>query len=128
MFDKKKLSKIAKKYDLLVLVLFGSYAKGLESENSDYDVAYYSRKPLKNKFELWNEIETLFDKRVDLIEINSSDSVILRNQIFTSGICLYELRRGLFDELASKSFFDYVDSKSYIDEFSSIIKKSIEEM
>ena len=39
---KKYVEKISKYYDIEAIILFGSYAKGMENENSDIDIAIIS--------------------------------------------------------------------------------------
>ena len=39
---KKYVEKISKYYNIEAIVLFGSYAKGMENENSDIDIAIIS--------------------------------------------------------------------------------------
>lgn len=126
-----EIKELANKFGLVLLILFGSRSSNFYDKKSDYDFAYFSRKPLsklKKKMFL-NSLEKLFSyERVDLIEINTSDSIILRNEIFEKGICLYELKDGLFDEFAGNSWIDYMDNLTYLKDYKKNIVKSVKSM
>ena len=125
---KNELKKLAKKYNLTVLILFGSRNNNTSNKNSDFDFAYFSQKPLKeNKFKLWSELETIF-KKVDLIELNTTDSIILRYEIFNEGTCIYENKEGIFEDLAGNAWIDYQDNKTYFNEYENILTKAIDEL
>jgi predicted nucleotidyltransferase len=132
---KKNLSKIkeiAKNYDLRVLILFGSRTSNNYDISSDYDFAYFASKPLEvnKKIELLERLQEIVNfEQVDLIELNTTHSILLRKEIFNeTGICLYEAKEGLFDDLAGSAWIDYMDNKSYFDEYDEILAKSISEL
>jgi len=48
--------------------LFGSYAKGLQNENSDIDIyVEFKNKSFKNIAGLWVFLEDLYSKKIDLL-------------------------------------------------------------
>lgn len=60
---------LMEKYGVTKIGLFGSYARGEQTENSDIDIAVElqeNKKTLHTFFELKRELETLFGKHVDL--------------------------------------------------------------
>jgi predicted nucleotidyltransferase len=98
--DKKEVIKKLKKYKKLLskqmkfdeLILFGSYAKGTQSENSDVDVAvvldettgdYFSTRPL-----LW-KISRIVDDRIEpvIFEKKHDDSGFLE-EVIKNGIVI----------------------------------------
>ncbi len=87
----KKIDKIAKKYGLELLLLFGSAAAGTMRKDSDYDVAYFARKPL-NLMEEAKLITDLFpvfrSDKVDLASIRNA-SPLLQEGIFRNHIVLF---------------------------------------
>jgi hypothetical protein len=59
---------IRKKYGVLLLGIFGSYARGEENETSDIDILIEIERPIGLKFfELWDELEKLLGCEVDLV-------------------------------------------------------------
>jgi uncharacterized protein len=126
------LKKIAKKYQLRVFILFGSRASENFNKDSDYDFAYFTDKPLSvnKKIELLEEIQEIVNfQQVDLIELNTTPSILLRNEIFNkTGICIYESELGLFDELAGNAWLDYMDNKDYFEEYEQILNNAIKEL
>jgi predicted nucleotidyltransferase len=127
--DFMRLSEVAKKYNLLTLVLFGSRAVGNEREDSDYDFAYFSKSELdsENYIDLFNDImELVGNENIDLIDINKNKSHLLRYEIFSKGKCVYEYKKGFFNNLKIMAWFDYKDYEHYYEKQSEIIKKGIE--
>lgn len=68
----EKLSKIDKKeYSVLEIGLFGSFAKNINDENSDIDILVkmeFKKGMYQNFCNLKNQLEKIFDKKVDLVE------------------------------------------------------------
>lgn len=68
----KKLAKIDKsKYSILELGLFGSYVRDEATENSDIDIIVkleLKKGMYQNFCNLHRELESIFDKKVDLID------------------------------------------------------------
>lgn len=128
---KKELFVISKEFDLELLVLFGSYSNNSFTQESDIDIAYYSKKPLdfKQKRELRFNLSKIFDlKEIDLIDLNSNYSILLRYEIFTKGLCLYESKEGLFEDFESNAWMDYQDNIDYLMQYKEIVRKSIESL
>lgn len=76
-------------------VLFGSRARGDNSERSDYDIAVYGNVSLSSQYELRHYcsevIRTLH--KIDLIFISKNTYPKLLERIEEEGIVLYELAR-----------------------------------
>ena len=63
---------IRKKYGVVILGIFGSYARGEQNELSDIDILVELEKPIGLKFfELWDELEKLLGVKVDLLTIRA---------------------------------------------------------
>jgi len=59
---------IRRKYGVVILGIFGSYARGEQKKNSDVDILIEIEKPIGLKFfELWEELEKLLNCEVDLV-------------------------------------------------------------
>jgi len=60
-----------KQYKVYKLALFGSYARGEETEDSDIDILVEFEEPVGMEFiELANELEQILHKKVDLVSRN----------------------------------------------------------
>lgn len=68
------------------IIVFGSYAKGSEREDSDLDLAYYSNTHLTSyeRFLIAGDIAEICNIEVDLIDIRQVDTVF-GAQIFSTG-------------------------------------------
>ena len=63
---------IRKRYGVVILGIFGSYARGEQNEPSDIDILVELEKPIGLKFfELWDELEKLLGVKVDLLTIRA---------------------------------------------------------
>jgi len=114
---KQKFINLAKNLDLDLFILFGSRANNTHKEDSDWDFAY-----LKNNF-TYKEYEQLYNKlmdilnseNIDLINLDETDNLVLTNEIFKNGECIYEKQKGLFDLNEANSWFNFVFYKDSID-------------
>ncbi|MDI3309966.1 MAG: nucleotidyltransferase domain-containing protein [Thermoanaerobacterium sp.] len=63
--------------DIIMAFLFGSVAKGKSMKESDIDIAvYFKNYNEKLVFKLWNELEDLLKKDVDLVVLNIANASI----------------------------------------------------
>jgi len=112
-FDKDKIKLIAEKYGLKLVVLFGSTAKGNTHQKSDLDLAFYPIKKV-NEQKVYEEFVHLFRRAdLDLVNLRDTHNHLLRYQILSQGIVLYEQKLGLKSRMEWQSYFDYVDFKKY---------------
>lgn len=66
-----------KREDVIMAFLFGSYIKGTFRKDSDVDIAIYLKDYDINKVkEIWNELEDLLKKDIDLVILNISKPLI----------------------------------------------------
>lgn len=72
------------------ILLFGSFAKGTNREDSDIDLAYFSKEPLSayERFLVAGELAAIAGREVDLVDIKQIDTVFTM-QIFEQGIPIY---------------------------------------
>lgn len=112
-----ELIKIAKEFDLDLLVLFGSRAKGSSKKNSDYDFAFLKfNLDIDEEISFFDKIEDLFvNEKIDLINLENNYNVVLKQEIFNNGICFYEKNKGFFEKEKEKIYFDYIDSFALLD-------------
>lgn len=68
---------IRKRYGVIILGIFGSYARGEENKTSDVDILVELERPIGLKFfELWDNLENLLGCDVDLVRAK-----LLRDEI-----------------------------------------------
>ena len=76
-----------KKYGLTRLGIFGSVARGEESDERDVDVCYEGKAPsLLSLDMIQTELEHLLDCKVDLVRIRENMNNLLRQRILRDGI------------------------------------------
>lgn len=72
----------AEKYGIETLGLFGSVARGEQDEKSDIDVFIRLKRPdFLVRMEIKEELEHLFDRKIDLVPLFESMRVLLRKNI-----------------------------------------------
>jgi predicted nucleotidyltransferase len=110
--DNEKLQEIAKKFELVLIILFGSYARGHANPESDVDIAVLTKLREHDWQEEVHRRGRLFDWEFDLIRdlvfaldcgnldivfINSANPLLMF-EIATDGIPLYEADEGKFQD------------------------------
>ena len=129
---KKEINKIAKKYYLEEVVLFGSRALGEAKNCSDTDIAIYCKKDLSpDEFlDLLGEFNKLFrSEKVDLIDLKKIRDITLLWEIYSKGKLLFEKKAGTFLEKRASAFLDYHDFKRfYAGDRKEVLLKGIKEL
>ncbi len=90
---RSKLRPIFEAAPVYCAILFGSYAKGNATDESDIDIVIDSKGELLNMafYGVLEDIRTQLNKRVDLFEISElSRNVAIRSAVEREGIVLYE--------------------------------------
>ena len=87
-------------------ILYGSFAKGLENERSDVDIAVAGYKGYTASVlaDLNLSISKMLDRETDIVDLNSINGTIL-TQILTSGIILKKEDTSLYAELTKKMLY-----------------------
>lgn len=81
------MAKNASKYSITHMGIFGSVARGEQTENSDVDVYLETSKP--NMFALVHikeDLQSLFGCNVDIVRLRDQMDSLLRNRIEKEGI------------------------------------------
>ena len=108
----KLIDEIAKKYQLRLLLLFGSQADGATHKHSDFDAAYLSRKDLDLMQEgaLITDLFGVFEcDKVDLANLKIA-SPLLAHGIFENSQVLYEAEENLYNELSVYAFKRFIEN------------------
>ncbi len=67
--------------------IFGSVARGEQTEKSDVDVCYEGKAPSLLTLEhIQSDLESLFDAKVDMVRMRSGMNGMLRKRILRDGI------------------------------------------
>ncbi|MCD8501391.1 MAG: nucleotidyltransferase domain-containing protein [Bacillaceae bacterium] len=92
----------------VVVYVFGSYAKGIERQTSDIDIAYLSDTQLEDydRFMLAQRIAGDLNISVDLIDLTKA-STVFQTQVISKGKSIYckdEVERMKFEMLTLKMY------------------------
>jgi len=130
-FDKKKIEEIAEKYNLKMLLLFGSQLKDkklLHSE-SDVDVAYYAQRELTGKEAIdlnCDLIDTFGHDRIDMVDLKKAPP-LLRFEISRNSKMLFGDEMDYL-EFQAQAFRIYIDAKPLFKLRDLLIRKRQEEL
>ena len=101
---KPQIEKLVKRYNLALLVLFGSQATGLTHKESDVDVAYYSHEKLDFNQEILldTDLTGIFrNDKVSLINLKTASPLIAK-EIVSKGVVLHTDDNFLFSQLYAR--------------------------
>lgn len=99
--DKNKIAEIAKRHNLLLVVLFGSQATGFTHKESDVDVAFLSDGKISFEDETSlnaDLIEVFKNDNISTVDFRKAPPLLLR-QIVGDAKVLYEKAPHTFDEI-----------------------------
>ena len=124
--DQKRINKIAKKYDLELLLLFGSQVdKNIAKlPDSDVDIAYQAKSELSGKdmINLNCDLIDLFDNdRVDMVNLEKANP-LLSYQIYKKNKLLYGDSQK-YRDFQLKAFKKYIDAHSLFELESKLVQK-----
>src|SRR5690606_3095731 len=88
--EKQLINLIQTKINPDFIILFGSFAKGTNRDDSDIYLAYFSKEQLSSyeRFLLAGELAEMAGREVDLVDIKQLDTVFTI-QIFSQGVPIY---------------------------------------
>ena len=84
----RELSSFARKYSVMKSVLFGSRARGTNTERSDIDIAVYGGEFDQFYWEVKENIHSLL--MFDIIQADAAISDELKQEIEKDGVTIYE--------------------------------------
>lgn len=127
------LNKLADKYELKLVILFGSQVSGRTHQESDYDIAYFSDRDLSSEeeshlmFGLMPIMKIRDERLVNLVNAKKAGALLLRS-ITSGGQVLFE--RGQEDFLSLKLYARRVffDSQFFRNNSFRIVKERISKM
>ena len=78
----KNKSYIEQNFEVEKIGLFGSYAKGKQTEDSDIDIyVEFKHKTFDNLAGLWNYLEELYHKKIDLFHKHKNNNKVIISNI-----------------------------------------------
>ena len=78
----KNKSYIEQNFEVEKIGLFGSYAKGKQTEESDIDIyVEFKHKTFDNLAGLWNYLEELYHKKIDLYHKHKNNNQVVISNI-----------------------------------------------
>ena len=87
---KEAVSDVLKNYKISVCYLFGSYAKGKATPNSDIDLMIVGEIDGLEYYQLLSDLETKLRKQIDLLRLETAiQNVRLMNDILKEGVKIY---------------------------------------
>ncbi len=127
---KTKIDKLVQKYNLELLLLFGSRVTGKVHKESDYDIGYASgrRLDLDDEGRLINDLMGVIgadDERViNLVSIKKAKPLLLY-AITSSCQVLYEKEPTVFARLRAFAFKQYVETKPLYEEKARRVREAV---
>ena len=117
-FQKQGIEKIAEKYQLKLVLLFGSQAIDKTHSESDIDIGYLPERPLdfEKEYHLNYEFTNVFQKdRLDTVDIAKAPPLLLY-AIFQHPQVLFRKNELTFHAYQSYAFKKYVETKPLYEE------------
>lgn len=110
--EKQLINLIQTKINPDFIILFGSFAKGTYRDDSDIDLAYFSKEQLSSyeRFLLVGELAVMAGREVDLVDIKQLDTVFTI-QIFSQGIPIYIQDENEFTRQKMRAYSMYATLK-----------------
>jgi len=119
----ENLKKYFKKEPSIILAfLFGSFAKGFETEESDFDIAVYL-KDTKKENEIWSKSTEIIKREIDLVCLNETSATLVSN-VFKTGVPLAIKDRDLYWNLYLEKSLESEDFLEFSKDFFKIYKKA----
>jgi predicted nucleotidyltransferase len=114
--DKQKynIEEIGKKFNLKLLLIYGSYARGTNGKMSDLDVAYMPNKKadFETQLEIYSELAGVFgdiERELDAVCLQEKDSLFIYQVSKNSQLIYGNLTD--YNEFRAFAFRNYMDSK-----------------
>ena len=119
-FDKAKLKKVARRYNLDLIVLFGSHAKGRARRGSDVDIAVRARRRRWGdadwELDLVGDLAGALESggEVDVAFLNGADPILLF-EVASDGVPLFEAEPAGFAQFCSYAARRYDDNRKWFE-------------
>lgn len=107
----KVKNKLIEKIECEAIVLFGSFARGTQNEESDIDIAILPKREISKKeiFYLKQELEDIANRDIDLVNLNDDIGDGFKYEILMNGVTLYCVDEIKFDLYKIRVFREYLE-------------------
>lgn len=115
---KNPVKKIAQKYNLELILLFGSQVSGTVHKESDFDLAYLGEKDLnlKEEAKLIIGLSLIFkSENIDLVNLRKASPLLLY-AVTSNCRVIYEKNPLVFSKIRAYAFKKYVESQPLYEE------------
>lgn len=112
---KNNLSSLLENYDIKLIYIFGSYAKGKNDKNSDLDIAVLLEKDynISDKLSLIGDFIDIFKREdIDLVILNDVNSV-LEHQVIKYGKLVYMENEDIKVNYEVRVLKEYMDMEPF---------------
>ena len=125
-FDREAIGKLCQKHNLRLLILHGSYAKGMATDKSDLDIGILGREKIGHKSysEILKDFGELFGEKFDPAFLNGAEPMICLH-VAMSGQPLFEAAKGDFANFRVQSIARYMDTKKFRELEKIYIKRAV---
>lgn len=113
MDNKELIKKIAKKYNIDSVGIFGSRARGDHSEDSDYDIFVIGDLSLDMELNFEGELESYLNTNVDVIKLNKDTDKMLSKNIVNEGFVIYS-NNNSFERFYNDIERFFIDNSDFI--------------
>jgi len=97
--QREKIAELAERYQLRLVLLFGSQATGLTHPQSDVDIGFLAERPIEDyttRFNMEEEVRHIFNRGdLELVDLSATTPLLQRNAS-RDGVLLYESEKGNF--------------------------------
>jgi len=125
--QKQKINQIGRKYNLKLILLYGSFARGETRSDSDLDIAVLGKKPinLDTLLSIYSEMPFIFGnnkrRELDLSSLHNVNS-LFRFYVMRDSILLYGKSIDYYS-FKAYAFRDYQESQSLLKLMDTLIHK-----
>ena len=131
---RKKITPIAVKFRLKLVVLFGSGARDRMRHDSDIDIGVAVDVPVFEKPQLYRDfmeafepIENYYRRKIDLVQINSHNMIVL-SHILKEWVLLYEYKPFYYNLQRLHWRFLVEDNYRYTLNYSRVLEKKLDKL
>lgn len=131
-FDKKQMDDFAARYNIQLIVLFGSFVRDENKSQSDVDIAVMLDQSVainsNERLSMIVDLHALFPSQSDIdVTILNTASSLLKYEVAMEGRLIYQRCEDVFDDFRIKSMKYYEDERKFDAEYEGILSDYLTE-